>query len=146
MGHPDSLLSLRRESGKLPVEDQPEDRIVHHELHCRPDEAAQTVFGTQTAGDPGDEVGDHPGQSLFDQRGDEIVSVPEVLVEGGTSDPDSGCDVSQRDVGGAAFGQEGVGRLQDLPALQFLVGLDVLGADTGHAASLRRGRLLRRCL
>src|SRR5690606_8938534 len=83
-------------------------------------------------GDAGEEALHHPGELLFHQRGDDVVAVGEVLVEGGPADPHGGSDLAEGDVGRAELLDQLLGGLEDLAPGELLVLGDRLGADAGH--------------
>ncbi len=119
------------------MEDQTQDRIADHELDSRRGEFDQPSTPSRPT-QPGDDPIDDPGELILHQTGDQVVFVPEVLIERGTTDAGTVGDLTERDVGGADLRKQGAGCVEDLPPGLRLVRLDVLGLDPGHVPRLPR--------
>src|SRR5690606_23458216 len=125
-------LGFGREAADLTVEYEAEDRVGGDEPDRALGHFGQLLGGVHLGRETGQSPFHHSGQLLFDQGGDDVITVSEVLVGGGTPDAARAGDLSEGDLGGSDLGDELLRRLQDLPTGHLFVLGDGLGADPGH--------------
>ena len=74
----------------------------------------------------------HTRQLFLDESGDEIVSISEVVIEGGAPDTRGEGDLTQREVGSAGLLDQGLGRVEQCAPGERLVLVYGGGPNSRH--------------